>query len=146
MTDIKSARPLGIKIIGILTIWLIVWNGLRLGMSIFYWNTLDEYNAHPFYIFLSGGIWLTAGLFLLWTLNQRKTSSRKTTLVVAVGYTSWYWLDRLILQKPHANWLFSITINLIFLILIIVLLFSRKTNLYLQRNPYEQKSKTSTPS
>jgi hypothetical protein len=146
MADFKNSPPLGITIIGILTIWLTIWNGLRLGMAIFFWNTLEEYNANPFYIFLSGGIWLIAGLFLIWILGRRNPWGRMATIGVATGFTSWYWLDRLILQKPHANWLFSLTANLLLLILIVIILFAQKTGHYFQRNTYERKSKTSAPS
>ena len=139
MTDAKSALPFGVFILEILTIWLAAWNGLRLGAAIFFWNALEEYDAHPLYISMSGGVWLTIGLFLVWILWNGKAWGRMATIGIAAGYTSWYWLDRMILQKPLANWPFTLTANLILMILILLILFTRKTERYFQRDAYERK-------
>jgi hypothetical protein len=131
MTNAKRARPLGITVVRIVILWFSLWNGLRMGMAIFFLKTLEKYHASPIYLFASGGLWLILGLFLIWTLWQRKTWSRLAVIGVAVGYTSWYWLDRLVLQEPYSNWPFSLTINLFLLTLIFFCLFAHKTQQYI---------------
>jgi hypothetical protein len=145
MTNAKSSRPLGVIVVGMIIIWFSLWNGLRMGMAIFFLNTLEKYHANPFYLFASGVLWMIMGLFLIWTLWQRKTWSRLATIEVAVGYTTWYWLDRLILREPHSNWPFSLTTNFILLSLIFFSLFTRKTRQYFTRK-HERKSENPTSS
>jgi hypothetical protein len=120
----------------------VVWNGLRLGETIFFWNTLEEYRAHPLYIAISGAVWLITGLLLVWGLWHGKAWGWSATLGGSVGYIAWYWFDRLGLQKPHANWAFVLLANFVFLLVIILIMLSRKTRRFFQRDAYERKSQT----
>jgi hypothetical protein len=138
-------RPFGVTFLAIIVVFAAVGNGLRLGEAIFFWKTLEEYGAHPLYIAISGGMWLIAGLFLVWGLWQGKAWGWVAALSGTVGYTAWYWLDRLFLQKPHANWPFALITNVIFLLLILIILFSRKTRRFFQRDVYERKPETPAP-
>jgi hypothetical protein len=135
-------RPFHVIFLAIIVVIYAVDNGLRLGETIFFWNTLEEYGAHPLYIVISGGVWLIAGLFLVWGLWQGKTWGWAAALVGTFGYTAWYWFDRLVLQKPHANWPFVLIANIVFLLLIFMILFSQKTRLFFQRDAYERKPET----
>jgi hypothetical protein len=120
------------------------WNGIRLGETIFFWKTLGQYGAHPLYIAINGAVWLIAGLLLLWGLWLGKAWGWAAVLGGTVGYTTWYWYDRLVVQKPHANWPFVLIGNIIFLLLIFTILFSSKTRRFFKKDAYEQKSKTPT--
>jgi phosphoglycerol transferase MdoB-like AlkP superfamily enzyme len=119
--------------------WLTIWNGLRLGEAIFYWRTLAEYGAHPLYIAITGGLWPVAGLFLVWGLWQGKAWGWVAALVGTVGYTGWYWFDRLVLQQPHANWPFVLIVNIIFLLILLPILFSSKTRRFFKRDANDRK-------
>jgi predicted permease len=124
--------------------WLTIWNGLRLGEAIFYWKTLAEYGAHPLYIAITGGVWPVAGFFLVWGLWQGKSWGWVAVLVGTVGYTGWYWFDRLVLQQPHANWPFVLVANIVCLLLILIILFSRVTRRYFKRDANDRKPKNPT--
>jgi hypothetical protein len=64
---------------------------------------------------LSGAFWLAAGLAVAWGLWRRKAWAAKALIWAAAGYTSWYWLDRLLFQSPRANWPFVLLVNLFLL-------------------------------
>ena len=137
-------RPVGLTILVILIFWLTVWNGLRMSEAIFSWNSLEEFGVHPLYISMSGGIWFIIGIVLVWSLWRGKNWGRRATFAAVASYTTWYWLDRLILQNPHSNWLFALIGNIIILVFIILLMFSRKTRLHFQKDSHERKSQTTT--
>jgi hypothetical protein len=136
--------PLRVGFLGILVVWLAIWNGLRLGEAIFFWKTLENYGAHPVYIAISGAVWIISGLLLAWGLWLGKAWAWATMLGITAGYTAWYWFDRLVMQEPHANWLFVLIINIILLLLIFATLFSHQARSFFQRDAYERKSETPT--
>ncbi len=140
----KRSRPFSVISLTVLVFWLTIWNGLRLGEAIVFWKMLAEYGAHPLYIAITGGVWTIAGLSLLWGFWKGKTWGWVEALVSAFGYTAWYWFDRLVLQQSHANWPFVLIANIVFLSVILLILFSRTTRQYFQRDAYERKPETPT--
>ncbi len=145
MTAKKIGRPIGITILIIFVLCVAAWNGLRLGETLFFWKTLGEYDAHPLYITITGGVWLIIGLFIVLGLWQGQAWVRVAALIVSIGYSAWYWSDRLILQEPHANWPFVLVGNIIFLLFVSFILFSQKTRRYLKRDDHERKPETPKP-
>ena len=137
-------RPFRVICLVLIVAFYTAWNGLRLGETIFFWKTLGQYGAHPLYIAISGTVWLIAGLLIVWGLWLGKAWGWAAALGGTVGYTTWYWYDRLVVQKPHANWPFVLIGNIIFLLLIFTILFSRKTRRFFKKDTYEQKSETPT--
>jgi hypothetical protein len=137
-------RPFRVILLVLLIVCAAGSNGFRLGEAIFFWKTLVEYGAHPLYISLSGGFWLNFGLFTGWGLLFGKKWSRMVAMLGTAGYLSWYWLDRLVLQGQHSNWLFTLFADIFFVIVIIFILFSQKTRLFIQRDNYGRKSETTT--
>jgi hypothetical protein len=131
-------RPIRITLLAIIVFFVSVGNGLRLGETIFFWYTLAEYGAHPFYMAISGAVWLTAGLSLVWGLWQGKAWGWVVTLGGLIGYTIWFWFDRLVIQKPHANLPFVLTGYIVLLTLILIILFSRKTRRFFQKDTHER--------
>jgi hypothetical protein len=144
MPSPKTKRPIRVKFLSLFLLAVAVWNGLRLGETIFYWKTLGQFGAHPLYIAISGAVWLVSGLLLVWGLWLGKAWGWVSALGGTVGYTAWYWYDQLVVQKPHANWPFVLIGNIVFLLLIFTILFSRKTRRFFKRDTYEQKPKTPT--
>jgi high-affinity Fe2+/Pb2+ permease len=135
-------QPIRVICLAIIVVLTAIWNGLRLGETIFFWKTLQTYGALPLYIAISGGIWLFAGLLLAWGLWSGKAWGWAAMLLGTVGYASWYWFDRLVLQKPHANWLFVLAANFVLLLIIFVILFSRRTREFYKRDENERKPQT----
>ena len=109
-------------------------NILRLVETVLFWMILAEYGAQPLYIAATGAFWVVAGILIAWSLWQGKTWGWIAALVGSIGYTAWYWFDRLILQKPHANWPFILAANVVVLLLIITILFSNGTKKFLKRS------------
>jgi len=140
----KRNRPVGVNILAVLTLCTALWNSLRLGEAIFFWKTLAEYGAHPLYIAMSGGVWFIAGLLLAWGLWRGKAWAWLAAIGGAAGYGCWYWFDRLVLQKPHANWPFVLGASVIFLLFILIILFSHNTRRFFQRDAHERKPENST--
>ena len=140
----KNKRPIRVNFLVIFVLWLAVCNGLRLGETIFFWKTLEYYSAHPLYIAISGAVWLITGLLLVWGLWLGKAWGWAAMLGGSAGYTAWYWLDRLVVQIPHANWRFVLIGNIVFLLLIFTILFSRQTRRFFKRDAHERKPKTQT--
>jgi hypothetical protein len=124
MAGNKSTRLPGISIIRFLAVLLAAWNALRLGMALFLRNPLSSYAAHPFYTSISGAIWLMVGLAIIWMFWKRRQYSRIAILIVALLYSLWYWLDRILIETPHANWPFALAANVVMLALILLIVVS----------------------
>jgi len=139
MSRINSRRPIGVTILAILIFLSACWNGLRLGAAIHFWTTLSEYGAHPLYEAISGGIWLAYGVLPTWGLWRGKAWARIATLGGAAGYGAWYWIDRLFLEQPHANWPFAIEVTAVILIFILFILFAPATRRFFRTDTHGRK-------
>jgi hypothetical protein len=123
----RKTRPSRVTVLAVLSFCFTLWNAVRLGEDIFFWKILLEYGTHPLYIALSGGVWLIAGLFLTWGLWYGKKWAWLAAVIITLCYASWYWIDRLLLQRPHSNWLFSLIATGALLFIIFSILLSRRT-------------------
>ena len=130
-------RPVRVTLLVMVQIIFAVWNGLRLGEAFVFWKTLKEFGAHPgaAYIAASGGFWLVAGLVTAWGMWTGRAWSRWATLGVTAGYIAWYWSDRLFLQIPHANWPFALLITTVFMVFVLIVLFSRRSINFFRKIP-----------
>jgi hypothetical protein len=127
MSLYRFRRPVEVKILTILFVWLALWNSLRLVQAIHFWETLSAYEARggPLYSSVSGGVWAGAWLALGWALWQGKAWAWGAALGGAAGYGSWAWFDRLIVQEPHGNELFVLVSMAVGLVFVFLLLFSK---------------------
>jgi len=137
MTERKKFRPVGITILAIFFLLFAAWNGLRLGETIFFWKTLEGYGGSPLYIALTGAFWLIVALILFWACLNGKAWGRLTAFGGTFGYTIWYWFDRLVLQKPHANWPFVLAVDIVFLLAVFLVLIAPNTRIFFQRDTHE---------
>lgn len=96
------------------------------------------------YTALSGGFWLLTGIFIFWGLWQGKTWAWFSALGGIAGCISWYWVDRLIFQKPHSNWPFAVVITGIILFTSLIILFSPSARHFFHRDTHEQKNEIIT--
>ncbi len=121
-----------------LVLCLTVWNGVRLWTAIAWRSTLAEFASRPgvVYIGITGAFWFIGGVILAWSLWRGKAWAGILLMIAAVGYTVWYWCDRLIFQMQHANWAFVLALNCI---LLVYVLFIAGSNLF-KREAYEHKS------
>jgi hypothetical protein len=145
MTRSEIKRPRRVMLLALAVSVFTSWNGLRLGSAIFYWKTLEEYGSNPLYIAISGGVWFIAGLLLAWGLWRGKAWAWLAAIGGATGYGCWVWFDRLVLQKPHANWPFALIFTIVSLLFILLILFSRNTRRFFQRDTHERKPENPTP-
>lgn len=142
----RRSRPIGVTYLAIFLFILAIWNGLRLGETIFFWKTLKGYGANPIYISASSGVWFIIGLFLVWGLWLGKNWGRAAVIGGLAAYTAWYWFDRLALQAPHANWPFILFMNIVLILSIFGILFSKQTRQFFKRVGDERQSETPTTS
>jgi hypothetical protein len=126
---LRLRRPRRVTLLALAALLLSAWNGLRLGEAIVFWKTLREYGAQPGPVFLSvsGGVWLLAGLMIVFGLWRGKAWGWYAAAGAAAGYPVGVWFERLVLQQPHANWPFALGVTLACLAPVIFILLSRKT-------------------
>jgi hypothetical protein len=105
---------------------------LRLYSAIRWWGTLAEFASPPgpFYIALSGGIWLIVSMLLFWGMWQAKAWIRYALLVAGGALAVWYWVDRLLLQGPSANWPFALVFTVLLLIVLSVCVLVPSTKIF----------------
>jgi len=128
-------RPFCVTILLWLVLSLTVWSGLRLYSAIKWWSTLLEFASPPgpFYIAVSGGIWLIASKFLLWGIWQAKAWIRYALLGVGAAIVVWYWCDRLLFQMPGGNLVFALLGTVILLIVLSVCVFVPGTKTFFSK-------------
>jgi hypothetical protein len=128
-------RPFSVTILLWLVLSLTAWNGLRLVTAIQWWNTLFEFDALPglLYIAISGGIWLTVGIVLLWGIWRRKAWTRYALLGAGAGFTVWYWCDKLLLQSSRENWPFALGATVSLLILVMICVVPQRTKAFFNK-------------
>ncbi len=128
-------RPFSVTILLWLVLSLTAWSGLRLVSAIQWWSTLAEFASPPgpWYIAASGGFWLAVGIVLLWGIWRAKSWVQYALLASGVALALWYWADRLLLQRPGANWPFALASTLLLLALFLVSLFVPGTKEFLSK-------------
>ena len=125
-------RPLNIKLLAFLAISLSLVNMVRVIASIKYWQTLVQYDARsgPGYSLTTGLIGAVAFFILFLGIWNHKPWAWRWTFYSAFIYSSWYWLDRLLLQYPRPNWPFALIVNTIMILVTAVNLLSPRVRLY----------------
>ena len=116
-----SKQPFRVTLLLWLVLILTTWNFIRFWTALAWREVLNEFSSQPTsaIITVSGAVWMFIGIFILWSMWQRKAWAAKMLLGAAAGYTVWYWSERLIWQTPHPNWLFAVIVNLGLLVFIL---------------------------
>jgi hypothetical protein len=123
-------RPTGVTFLGIFMLITALSNGLRLCEAVFFWKVLENYQASPIYLALSGVIWLMIGSILALGIFKSKSRAWAGTIAGISCYTVWYWVDRLVVEKPHANGPFALALIFLLLGISATILFSKNTRAY----------------
>jgi hypothetical protein len=134
-------RPSPVTTLLWMVLCLTAWNTIRLGASIVDWDVLLEFAPHPgpLYITLSAAFWTLAGLALWTALRRQSLRARSAAAAFAIGYTAWWWMDRLLLQAPRPNGLFAAVASVLLLMFSTFLLYHPHTKEYFrQRERHEQ--------
>jgi hypothetical protein len=140
---IINKRPMRVTAIAMLSFWFAIWNGARMAETITLWETLKSYDANPLYIAVSGGIWLITGFLIGLGLWRGKIWAWTAAFWSATGYSTWYWVDRLVFQEPRANWPFALGITVLSFLFFIFILITLPTRIFFQKTAYERTTKTS---
>lgn len=131
MNDDYWPRPIRVTLLAILFLLFALFEALRLGYSIYFWKTLIELGEAPWYLALTGFFWFAAGCLLVWGLWSGKRWAWLGSIIGALAFDLWYWLDRLFLQQPHNNGSFAIAASSVILVLVLLILLTRHTREFL---------------
>ena len=128
-------RPFSVTILLWLVLSLTALSSIRLYSAIRWWDVLLEFASPPgpWYIAISGGVWLIASLGLLWGIWRATAWIWYAFLGVGAGFMVWYWSDRFLFQMPNPNWLFALGTNILLLITLLVCLFVPSTKTFLSK-------------
>jgi hypothetical protein len=127
MTVVNTRRPVELRILIVLIVWSMFWNGVRFFQALLYWRTLVNYPPEigPLYIATSGAVWVMLGLFLIWACWQGKPWAWGSLLGGTLGYAGWVLMDRFFLQSTHGNEIFVWLTYFVILFMVIMLLSSK---------------------
>jgi hypothetical protein len=112
-------RPLSVTILALGVLTIAGFNLIRFYQAIQLWDFLSEFpTVSTPYLAASGLVWGLAGLALAWGLWRGYALARRFTLIFAVAYTLYYWIDRLWVGQPglSANLPFTAGLNIILLL------------------------------
>ena len=91
---------------------------MRFATGIGWRVTLETYAPWPgpFYIGITGAIWMLAGLVLFWSFVIGAGWNRLALVIGTYVYAIWFWVDRLFVQpQVRANWPFDLVTTIILL-------------------------------
>ena len=129
-----NKRPARLTLLLWLVLLLAAWNAIRLGATIAYWKLLADFDSSPgpVYIAASAAIWIVCGLGVLILLLRRHPRALLAVSLLSVAYTTWWWIDRLLIQENgQTNWSFNLVLTGILLLLGAFLIFNRTTRAYI---------------
>jgi hypothetical protein len=110
-------------------------NLLRFVQAIRQWDFLSELlSISPFYLAATGLFWGSLWLAAAWGLWRGRRWAPSLTILAAVTYTLYYWLDRLLLSgdSPGINWPFAAAINAALLFLTVRILTRSRVKAFFQ--------------
>jgi hypothetical protein len=119
-----------------LTLGVLTFAGINLVRFIFAFQQRDFLDdlltIPPIYLSISGFVWLVVGVVVAAGLWFGKRWAALATLVVALAYTVYYWIDRLLFTADGSgyNWLFSAAANLLGLVIIYWMVSNPKAKIF----------------
>jgi len=123
-------RPIRVSFLVIIILTIALSNGLRLCEAVFFWMVLTKYHSSPIYLAITGAVWLIIGSILAFEILRRKPWAWAGTIAGISCYATWYWVDRLEIEIPHANGPFALALTVLFLGISMMILFSKNTRGY----------------
>jgi hypothetical protein len=132
--------PFRVTLVLVLVLSLTAWNILRLWTSLTWRAALTEFAGAEILTLttISGAAWSLAGVFIIWSILQRKNWAGRILILISIAYSIWYWVERLVWQSPRPNWSFAVIVNLMLLLFV---MFTIKS---LSREAYERETENPT--
>jgi hypothetical protein len=135
----KSVTWLALGVLSLIVIYL-----TRLVSTVQQWDFLATLplSAPPAYLFSTGLIWSILPLQVVWGLWAGKKWAPKSVIGLTILYGLYYWMEQWLLKSNPlrtTNWLFSLVVTLMLLILVCWVLSRKAEKLYFGENN-EQKS------
>ncbi|HZD56338.1 MAG TPA: hypothetical protein VE136_06435 [Anaerolineales bacterium] len=121
-SEIKTRRPFFVTLITVVVLIIASTHLVRFVEALSEWDFLSSLpRVSPAYLAASGLLWTLVGLPLIWGLWRGHVQAPKAIRILAPAYTSYYWLDRILVKSAlgsPANWPFALGMTIILLILI----------------------------
>jgi hypothetical protein len=115
----KTSRPFSVTLLTLGVLIVAVMNLTRLARGAALWDFLAEIlPLSPMYFVLTGLVWSLTGVALMWGLWRGASWTPRLTLLAALAYSVYYWIDRLFLASSARmiNWPFAAGVNLLLLV------------------------------
>lgn len=127
-----TKRPGSVTSLLFVVLTLTTWNAIRLGAAIADWSALTEFAPRPGprYIVLTASFWTLSGLTTWTAIRRRHPRARSLFAAYVLGYTLWWWADRLLLQNANPNWPFALGLTIILLGVASLDFFNKKAITY----------------
>jgi len=113
-------RPFSVTLLAIAVLTIAGLNLLRFVETILQREFLSEFPTISLpYLILSGLVWAASGLICAWGLWRRQNWAPHFTLVFALAYSLYYWLERILLSASNSwtNAPFVIGANILLLLI-----------------------------
>ncbi len=129
-------RPIPVTLLAWGVLILTMFNAVRFGSAVAQWDMIVSLMERPgpIYIAVTGLIWALCWLIVFLGLWFGSRWARHMALIMAILYSSYYWIDRLIYQSEVArkNLAFSLSVTIFFLISTAVIMLLPGSRKYFQ--------------
>jgi hypothetical protein len=126
----KVRRPLFVTLLTVMVLIITSTNLVRFIDALSEWDFLSSLpRVSPAYLAASGLLWTLVGLPLMWALWRGHPQAPKAARILALAYTLYYWLDRILVESAvgrPANWPFAVGLTIVLLIFIFCILSTSK--------------------
>jgi hypothetical protein len=126
----KVRRPFFVTLLTVMVLIITSTNLVRFIEALSEWDFLSSLpRVSPAYLAASGLLWTLVGLPLMWGLWRGHPQAPKAARILALAYTLYYWLDRILVESAvgrPANWPFAVGLTIVLLIFIFWILSTSK--------------------
>ena len=128
-------RPLSVTWLALGVLSLSILQFIRLGMSLANWEFLvgQALSVSPLYLALTGLLWAVPSLMIAWGLWFGQGWSGRAVIAGAAAFTTYFWLDRLLLgrsQAAESNMPFALGMNIVLIAIIVWIVLRAKQHDY----------------
>ena len=127
----KAGRPFFVTLLTVMVLIISSTNLVRFIEALSEWDFLSSLpRVSPSYLAASGLLWTLVGLPLIWGLWRGHPQARKAARILALAYTLYYWVDRILVESAvgrPANGPFAFGLTIVLLIFIFWVLSTSKS-------------------
>lgn len=129
-------RPFPVTLLASGVLILTMFNAVRFGSALAQWELILSLMRRPgpIYIAVTGLVWALAWLIVFLGLWFGSNWARPATLSIAILFSAYYWIDRLVYQSEVArkNLVFSLGVTIFFLLSAVIILLLPGSRKYFQ--------------